>query len=377
MKGWTARGFEEVAEVFESNFRERAEVGAAFAAYVGGEPVVDLWGGVAEAAAGRSWEEDTMSVVFSTTKGVAAASALLLVDRGLLDLDAPVAAYWPEFAQAGKEKIPVRWLFSHRAGLVAVDSPLSLEDVVASGPVVAALASQAPNWEPGEGHGYHMLTYGWLLGELVRRITGKTLGAFFRAEVAEPLGLDFWIGLPEEHEPRVAPLIAPRRSAAAKSRVTQLLFDPATLLSRAMRNPFLSLDALNSAAIHHAEIPAAGGIGTARALARLYAALIGEVSGVRVLSPATLERATGVESEGEDRVLMVDTRFGLGFMHPCALSPLGGPTSFGHPGLGGAVAFADKARGLSVAYTMNAMSALIGTDARSESLVAAVYRAVG
>ena len=195
-------------EVFVANFDEGREVGAAFAAYHRGRKVVDLWGGVADPATGRPWSEDTIVLVFSSTKGATALCANLLAERGQLDVDAPVADYWPEFAQAGKGQIPVRYLLSHEAGLAWIDGDMSLEEALSWDPVVAALARQKPHWEPGTQHGYHATTYGWLVGEVIRRVCGRSVGTFFREEVAGPLGLDFWIGLPESEEPRVAPLIA-------------------------------------------------------------------------------------------------------------------------------------------------------------------------
>ncbi|MGK2949455.1 MAG: serine hydrolase domain-containing protein, partial [Acidimicrobiales bacterium] len=187
-------GFEGVAAAFERSFAEHGEVGAATAAYVGGRKVVDLWGGVADQATGAPYTEGSLQLVFSTTKGATAACANLLAQRGDLDIDAPVAEYWPEFAAAGKADIPVRWLLCHKAGLPYVDATLTLDEALAWDPMIRALEAQAPVWEPGTAHGYHATTYGWLVGEVVRRISGKSLGTFFREELAEPLGLEFWIG---------------------------------------------------------------------------------------------------------------------------------------------------------------------------------------
>ena len=206
IEGWTADGFEGVRDAFAANFTDQAEVGAAFAAYHHGHKVVDLWGGVADPATERPWEEDSVALVFSTTKGATATCAHLLAQSGRLDVEAPVADYWPEFAAAGKESMPVAYLMSHQAGLAWTDAPMTLEQALAWDPVIEALAAEAPKWEPGTAHGYHATTYGWLVGEVVHRIDGRSLGTFFHDEVATPLGLDFWIGLPEEIEPRVAPL---------------------------------------------------------------------------------------------------------------------------------------------------------------------------
>ncbi len=199
-------GYEGVRDAFANNFEEHGEEGATYALYVDGAQVVDLWGGI-RGDTGAAYEGDTLQVVFSSTKGATAACAHLLAQRGLLDIDAPVVTYWPEFGQAGKEHIPVRWLLTHQAGLPTVDVTLTREEALAWEPVIHALEVQAPYWEPGVSHGYHALTYGHLVGEVVRRIDGRSLGAFFHDEIAEPLGLEFWIGLPEELEPRVAPMI--------------------------------------------------------------------------------------------------------------------------------------------------------------------------
>src|SRR5215207_2769606 len=204
--GWTASGFEGVRDAFEKNFADGLEVGAAFSAYHRGQKVVDVWGGDFDPTSGKEWEEDTIALVYSTTKGATAICANRLAQEGRLDVNAPVATYWPEFAQAGKESIPVDWLLSHRAGLAWVDAPLTLEEVLAWEPMIHALEAQTPVWEPGTQHGYHAVTYGYLVGEVVRRITGRGVGTYFREEVGDPLGLDFWIGLPEAEESRVSPL---------------------------------------------------------------------------------------------------------------------------------------------------------------------------
>lgn len=196
ISGEVASGYEPVRDAFRANFDKHGDVGAAFSLYVRGEKVVDLWGGVADATTGRPWAEDTLQLVYSTTKGATAICAHVLAQSGALDLDAPVAEYWPEFAAEGKGTIPVRWLLSHRSGLPTVDAHLTPADVIEWQPIVAALAAQKPYWEPGTAHGYHALTYGWLVGEVVRRVDGRSLGRFFADEVAAPLGLDFFIGLP-------------------------------------------------------------------------------------------------------------------------------------------------------------------------------------
>src|SRR3954447_642232 len=231
VEGHVEPGFEGVKDAFAANFGQHGEVGAAFALHVGGKKVVDLWGGTADVASARPYTEDSLQLVFSTTKGATAMCANLLAERGELDIDAPVATYWPEFAQAGKENIPVRWLLSHKAGPPTVDAKLTADEVFAWDPIIHALEAQAPDWEPGTAHGYHAVTYGYLVGEVVRRVSGKSLGTFFHEEFAEPLGLEFWIGLPDAEQERVAPI--------AGSLVPQGDVDEAT---RAMIEQFIGPD---------------------------------------------------------------------------------------------------------------------------------------
>src|SRR4051794_24678672 len=208
VEGTVEPGFEGVRDAFAKNFEDNGEVGAAFALHVDGKKVVDLWGGTADVHTGRPYTSDSLQLVFSTTKGATAMCASLLAERGLLDVDAPVATYWPEFAANGKESIPVRMLLNHEAGLYTVDKAPAFADTLKWDPIIDALAAQAPLWEPGTAHGYHALTYGWLVGEVVRRIDGRSIGQFFQEEVAAPLGIEFWIGLPKEQHDRVAPLVA-------------------------------------------------------------------------------------------------------------------------------------------------------------------------
>ena len=277
--GFVAPGFEPVRAAFARNFTEHGEVGAACCVYLRGEPVVDIHAGLADAATGRPWQADTLQLVFSATKGVTATCVLQLVERGAIDLDAPVARYWPEFAANGKERIPVRWLLSHRAGLAAIEGEFTLDEALAWDPVVTALAAQAPLWEPGTKHGYHLRSYGWLLGELVRRIDGRTPGRFFADEIARPLGLEFWIGLPEVEEPRVSTIVPPEPAPAEVQTLLDRLFAPDTIAGRAFSGPsdLFHYDAMwNRRALHAAELPSSNGIGTARALARLYASLVGD-----------------------------------------------------------------------------------------------------
>lgn len=373
--------FTRVRDAFVRSFAEHGEVGAACCVYAGAEPVVDLWAGVADASTGAPWCEDTIAMVFSSTKGVTAVCVNLLIERGAIDPDAPVARYWPEFGAAGKERIPVRWALSHRAGVPAIDAVLSLEECLAWDPVVAAIAAQRPQWEPGTRHGYHARSYGWIAGELVRRVSGRSLGCFFREEIAEPLGLDFWIGLPPEQEPRVARLIPPVPPEDPGMRALfEKFMGPSTLLGRVMTGPsnrFHYDEMWNTRPLRAAEMPSSNGIGSARALARLYAALIGEVGGRRLFSPETRNRATAEQARGTDAVLGLPTAFGLGFMLPPSVSLGARASAFGHPGAGGSLGLADPEAGFAFGYVMNRMDLGLTGDPRSQELVAAVYKSLG
>ncbi len=385
--GEVAPGWEPVRPAFEENFSVRGDLGAAVCVYRDGLPVVDLWGGTADTGSGRPYRHDTLQLIFSSTKGAVALCAALLAERGELDVDAPVAAYWPEFAAAGKAGIPVGWLLDHRAGLPAVDAHLALEDILTWDPIVGALADQAPLWEPGTAHGYHALTFGWLVGEVVRRVSGRSVGQYFRDEIARPLGLRFWIGLPEEEEDRVAPLTMSLdhlagMDPAALERLAQQ-FAPGGLATRALflEGAFGSLSPgdgpFNRRDVHAAEVPAANGITDARSLARMYAATIGEVDGVRLLDPATLARLTTVRSDGPDLVLGVDSRFGLGMMLDGEFSPFLGAGGFGHYGAGGSVGFAHPASGVAFGYVMDQMRVGLNGDDRTLALLDAVRSCLG
>ncbi|WP_371653186.1 MULTISPECIES: serine hydrolase domain-containing protein [unclassified Streptomyces] len=383
VQGSVDPGYEAVRDAFVRNFTHRGDHGAAVAVYRDGQKVVDLWGGTKDVDGRAPWAVDTAQIVRSATKGIAAAVPLLLHQRGQLDLDAPVAAYWPEFKAKGKERTLVRHLLSHRAGVPALDRPLTPAEAAdgESGP--AAVAAQAPFWEPGTGHGYHAQTYSWLLGELVRRVTGRTLGRWVAEEIARPLGADFWIGLPGEEAQRVgrvgsveAPHVPGAITLRPKPAVSAAYADPDSLTRRA----FGAIDPLpdqNDPAFRAAELPAAAGISTARGLARIYAATIGEVDGRRLFAPATVALARTEESAGPDRVLVVNTRFGLGFMLHGPASPLLGPGSFGHPGSGGSLGFADPESGIAFGYVTNGHQKGVTADPRAQALVRAVREAIG
>ena len=368
-------GFELVADAFRTNFAEHGDIGAAVCVYHRGRPVVDLWGGDADRSAGRRWERETIQLVFSTTKGMAATCVHLLVERGELDLDDPVARYWPEFAASGKGHIPLRWVMSHEAGLAAVTGEVTMDDVLGWDGVIEAIAAQAPVWEPGTAHGYHARSYGWILGEVVRRATGRSLGRFFADEVAAPLGLDFHIGLPESELPRVAHLYPPDVDPDVRELMDEIM-GPETLLGQVLSGPsglFGYDDMWNRPEVLAAEMPSSNGVGSARAVARMYAALIGEVDGVRLLDPATVERATEVRVSGPDRVIGLPMSFGLGYMTP---PPAGPDASFGHAGAGGSLGIADPSGQWSLGYVMNQMQFGVTGDARSTGLVDAVVASV-
>ena len=325
------------------------------------------WSGCGEAwptrDTGRPYAEDTLQLVFSTSKGVVAICANLLVERGLLDPEAPVAEYWPEFAAAGKADVALATLLCHEAGLPVLEGHLDLEQILAWDPIVEALASQAPLWEPGTAHGYHALTFGWLVGEVVRRVSGRSVGTFLAEEVVGPLGLDLWIGLPGAQEPRVAPLTLSFDSLATMDAEHLALlatqFAPDSLGFRAVfldgtfgtfseeGSPF------NTRELRAAEVPAANAVATADSLARLYAATVGEVGGIRLLGPQTVATMASPRNAGPDLVLGGDTSFGLGMMCHCDFTPFLGPGGYGHYGAGGSVAFADPDSGIAFAYVMN------------------------
>ncbi len=376
--GVVAPGFEGVADAFAKNFAEYDEVGAACCVYLAGAPVVDIWGGLAEIEPERSWTRDTIVITFSCTKGATAVCANTLIQAGRLDPDAPVAHYWPEFAANDKAHITVAWALSHRAGLAEVQGDFTLDDVAAWDPIVEGIAAQAPAWEPGTTHGYHTRAYGWIVGEIIRRITGVSPGTYFAQEIAAPLGLDYYIGVSEELDPRVARMYPAQYDAETQALVDQVLGDQSTLMGRVMSGPsglFAYNDMWNTRQMRAAELPSSNGHGDARSLARMYAACIGEVDGVRLLSDETVARASVVWSDGPDCVVGQPLTIGLGFMlAPTFPRPIG-PRTFGHSGAGGSVAFADPDRGLGFAYVMSQMKmSMTNVDPRAAALVEAAYK---
>ncbi len=365
--------FERVRQAFAANFSERGEVGASLCLIVGGETVLDLWGGHADAERIRAWQSETIANVYSSTKGVAALAAAMLADRGLLDVEAPVARYWPEFAQAGKEAITVRQLLTHEAGLAGIDEELPDLGVLDWDHMIGAIERQAPLWTPGEGLGYHAVTYGWLVGEVIRRITGKTCGEFVRDEIAAPLGIDFFIGLPASEDARTADMIPPASGNPIEPP------DPDSLAAKALGfvNPRVA-GTVNSREWRAAELPAANGHGNARSLARIYAAMArgGELDGARLLSPEGVAAAAAHAVTADDLVLGFPVKRALGFL----ISLPGGryewgpnPNTYGHSGAGGSIGFADPDAEIGFGYVMNQMSAGLGADPRWAPMINAVY----
>ncbi|MCL3993984.1 beta-lactamase family protein [Streptomyces lavenduligriseus] len=383
VNGTVAEGFEPVREAFAGNFARLGERGAAVAVYRDGHRVVNLWAGTRDIDGTAPWEPGTAQIVRSATKGVAAAALLLLHQRGELDLDAPVGAYWPEFKAAGKDQARVWHLLAHRAGVPVLDRPLTPAEAADPDLGAAAVAAQAPVWEPGTEHGYHAQTYSWLTGELLRRVTGRPVGEWVAEEIAGPVGADLWLGLPEAERARagrVGRAETPETAGGLKTRpkraVAEAYADPDSLTRRAFA-AITPLPDENDPGYRAAALPASNGIATADGLARFYAALIGEVDGgTRLFTPDTMELARTERSAGPDRVLVVGTRFGLGYMLHGTASPLLSPGSFGHPGRGGALAFADPESGIAFGYVTNGFRASVTADPRAQALVRAVRTAL-
>ncbi|WP_437065000.1 serine hydrolase domain-containing protein [Streptomyces sp. enrichment culture] len=383
VNGTVAEGFEPVRDAFVRNFETLGDRGAAVTVYRDGHKVVDLWGGTRDVDGTEPWRSGTAQIVRSATKGVAAAVLLLLHQRGELDLDAPVGEWWPEYKAAGKEHTLVRHLLAHRAGVPVLDRPLTVAE--AADPVLGAeaVAAQAPVWEPGTDHGYHAQTYSWLTAELVRRVTGRPIGAWIADEITGPVGADFWLGLPQAEAARVGRVgqVAVTETAGTlrtrpKRAVSDAYADPDSLTRRAFAAITPQPDE-NDPVYRAAALPASNGIATADGLARFYASLIGDVDGgIRLFEPETVELARGERSAGPDRVLVVGTRFGLGYMLHGSASPLLSPGSFGHPGRGGSLGFADPESGIAFGYVTNGFRKSVTADPRAQSLVRAVRTAL-
>jgi len=370
--------FSSVKEVFANNFRNGGDVGASFAATINGEFVVDLWAGYADAARTRPWTSDTLACVYSTTKAMTALCALLLVERGQLDLDAPVAWYWPEFAQIGKEAIPVKYLLSHQSGLAGIDEPIPLEALYDWERIVGLLAAQKPWWTPGTQSGYHALTQGYLVGEVIRRITHKTVGTFFHEEIAEPLQADFHIGLALEQDSRVAEMIPPPIWKPGNPHDV----DPAPLPEVILKTMFPltnPIEASNTRAFRAAEIPSANGYGNAHSVARIASALAGgEVDSTRLFTSPTIEKAFQEQCYGIDLTLMAPVRWALGFMLVSQEMPFGpNPRTLFMGGGGGSAVVIDADARLSLAYVMNhCLGTAMDGDDRAAALGRALYAAL-
>ncbi|MFN8621163.1 MAG: serine hydrolase domain-containing protein [Chloroflexota bacterium] len=384
IEGEVDEGYGAVADAFIAGFLERGEVGAAVAVHVDGRRVVDLWGGIADATTGRPWTPETPGVVHSCTKGIVAICAWMLAQEGRLEMDAPVARYWPEFAAAGKGSVTVRMLLSHRAGLPIFDTVLSREEVLAWTPVVDALAAQAPYWTPGTDHSYHAITYGWLVGEVIRRVSGLTPGRFVRERLAGPLGLRTWIGVPPEVIPEIAPLRYPLPPADPEAMRLEALAVPAIADRIGSVNGALPLPGepdrmtYNDPAVLAAEVPGANGVTDARSLSQLYAACVSPILGAPLLSDATIDEAVIVRTSGRMRFSGPDSghRWGTGFMldSPPARRMLG-PRSFGHDGAGGTLGFGDADFRVGFGYGHNQMGG--SPERRAAELVEALRGCLG
>jgi CubicO group peptidase (beta-lactamase class C family) len=374
--GSCAPGYEPVREAFAANFAERGEIGASVAVAAEGRPVVNMWAGWADPDLTIQWREDTLTNVWSTTKAMTSLCAHVLMDRGELDPDAPVARYWPEFAAGGKADIPVRWIMSHRSGLSGLTVPVSVQDYYDWDKITALLADQEPLWEPGTASGYHAMTFGYLVGEVVRRIGGQSIGRFFGSEIAGPLGADFHIGLAESELGRCSRLQGVRPSEDEQAALAQAYANTHPGAMAALTNPALTGDEANEDDWRMAEIPAANGHGTALSLVAVFGALVD--GSERLISASTLRTACAGQGLYTDLVLGLPIEFGLGFGLSGPEHHYGAnPAAFGHDGFGGSAVFADPATGVAVAYVMNRMGMNLIDDPRKMALVDAVGRSTG
>ncbi len=367
--------FERVRDAFASNFTDGSDLGASFALTVDGEYVVDIWAGHLDEDKQHPWQQDTIVNVYSTTKTMAALCALVLADRGEIDLYAPVARYWPEFAQNGKAGVEVRHFLSHSAGLSGMDGPLAAGDIYDWEKMTGLLAAQAPWWKPGTQSGYHAITQGYLIGEVVRRITGSTLGTFFRQEIAEPLGADFHIGLDPRHFARVGDLIPPPTGATPAASDT----DPDSTAARTFRCPQINALDSRTSEWRRAEIPAANGHGNARSVSKVQTLIAngGSAFGKRILSQQGCDRAFEEQSNGMDLVLGVPVRFGMGYGLTSDAFPMGpSPRTCFWGGWGGSLAIVDADKRVCMAYVMNKMGVGTTGDARAATLAMTAFQSL-
>jgi len=386
IEGVTSAKFSSIKDEFARNFAERGEVGASVCISVNGETVVDLWGGMADLKTNTPWERDTISVVFSCTKAATALCAHILVDRGLLKLHAPVSDYWPEFAKNGKENTTVQMMLNHESAVPAFRDPVKSGGFLDWDYMIKRLEDEEAFWEPGTRNGYHMVNFGWTVGELVRRVSGKSLGQFFQDEIAGPLGADFWIGLPGDVTNPIARIIPPTPDPAA-------ILSPFTKKLMTEPDSIQALSFLNNGgwkqndpATHKAEIGGGGGMSNARGQVAIYEplALGGSHKGVPLVSPERLVHMGQVSTATQvDATLLAPTRFASGFMKSMdnrpypggdQMSVVIGDAAFGHVGAGGSIGFADPEYGLAFSYTMNQMGAGLLLNDRGQSLVDATYR---
>ena len=365
-EGFTTETFAAIRATFEGNFAGGADLGASVSVRIGDETVVDLWGGQADAAGTRPWVKDTIVNVYSTTKTMTALTALLLADRGLIDFDAPVAKYWPEFAAGGKSRVTVAQIMSHSSGLSGWREPVTKEDLYDWERAVALLAAQEPYWEPGTASGYHAVTMGFLVGEVVRRVTGKSLGTVFREEIAQPLGADFWIGLPASEDYRVAELVEPPPGTGLDANLDALN----EIQRNWIVNPLFSVDDSKTRAWRAAELGASNGQGNARSIALVHTILAngGVAKGKRFLSEAGCRKALELQMEGTDLILAIPARFGLGFGLASELMPFLGKSTMFWGGYGGSIAIIDMENRMSFGYAMNKMAGTTTGDLRALGL---------
>ena len=362
--------FSKVKETFEKLYQEDREIGSCFAVYKDGKPLIDLWGGFQDKEKTKPWQKDNLVTVYSTTKGVAAFCIALAMERGLLRYEEKVSTYWPEFANNGKEDITVGMLMSHQAGICSPETR-NVDDYYNQNLMAEKLAGMTPIWEPGTASGYHSMTFGWLTSELILRVTGKSLGTFFREEVGDRYEIDFFIGLPESEDHRVAELVPFDIVRNENSEQQQIKLTDA---QKSQRNSARTLDIQNTKAWRQAEIPSANGQGNARGLAKLYSMIVPEDNNLKLLKDDTLKQMTTMQIEGRDLVLAVQVRWGVGFIlnkHKIIYGPIEG--AFGHSGYGGSCAFGDPENKIGVSYVMNRMLDNFNADGRSIELINATY----